>query len=45
VWASGMGFVLGTLANVTGGLTAPMVAHGLYDMLALEYIRRGAHFE
>jgi membrane protease YdiL (CAAX protease family) len=42
VWASGMGFLLGGLAVVTGGLTAPMVAHGVYDMLALAYLRRGA---
>ncbi len=41
VWASGMGLAMGALAIVTGGLTAPMVAHGVYDMLALEYIRRG----
>jgi membrane protease YdiL (CAAX protease family) len=45
VWATLMGLVMGTLAMVTGGLTAPMVAHGLYDVLALEYIRRGAHNE
>ena len=45
VWATGMGVVMGTLAIVTGGLTAPMVAHGVYDILALEYIRRGAHNE
>jgi CAAX protease family protein len=43
VWASGMGFVLGALAYATGGLTAPMIAHGVYDILALAYIRRGAH--
>jgi membrane protease YdiL (CAAX protease family) len=42
VWATGMGVVMGTLAIVTGGLIAPMVAHAVYDMLALEYIRRGA---
>lgn len=42
VWASGMGFVLGGLALLTGGLTAPVVAHGVYDMLALAYLRRGA---
>jgi membrane protease YdiL (CAAX protease family) len=42
VWASGMGFLLGGLALLTGGLTAPMVAHGVYDMLALAYLRRGA---
>jgi membrane protease YdiL (CAAX protease family) len=40
VWATGMGLVMGMLATLTGGLTAPIVAHGLYDMLALEYIRR-----
>jgi membrane protease YdiL (CAAX protease family) len=45
VWAALMGGVMGMLALVTGGLTAPMVAHGLYDILALEYIRRGAHPE
>jgi membrane protease YdiL (CAAX protease family) len=42
VWATGMGFLLGLLAQATGGLTAPIVAHGVYDMLALAYIRRGA---
>jgi len=42
VWATGMGFLLGGLAHVTGGLIAPIVAHGVYDMLALAYIRRGA---
>jgi membrane protease YdiL (CAAX protease family) len=40
VWATAMGCAMGTLALVTGGLIAPMVAHGVYDMLALEYIRR-----
>jgi uncharacterized protein len=45
VWAAMMGVIMGVLAMVTGGLTAPMVAHGLYDILALEYIRRGAHSE
>jgi membrane protease YdiL (CAAX protease family) len=45
VWATGMGLVMGGLALLTGGLTAPMVAHGVYDMLALEYIRRGAGTE
>ena len=45
VWAAMMGMIMGVLAVVTGGLTAPMVAHGLYDILALEYIRRGAHTE
>ena len=45
VWATGMGAVMGSLAAATGGLTAPIVAHGLYDMLALEYIRRGVETE
>jgi membrane protease YdiL (CAAX protease family) len=43
VWACAMGFALGGLAAVTGSLIAPVVAHGVYDMMALEYIRRGAH--
>lgn len=43
VWASAMGAALGGLAIVTGGLIAPMVAHGFYDMLALAYLRRRAH--
>jgi membrane protease YdiL (CAAX protease family) len=38
-WASIMGAALGGLAMATGGLTAPVVAHGLYDVLALAYIR------
>lgn len=42
VWASAMGAALGGLAILTGGITAPAVAHGLYDMLALAYIRRAA---
>jgi membrane protease YdiL (CAAX protease family) len=42
VWATVMGLVMGGLAVSTGGLIAPIVAHGVYDMLALEYIRRGA---
>ncbi len=45
VWASGMGLAMGSLAIVTGGLIAPMVAHGVYDMLVLEYIRRGGENE
>jgi membrane protease YdiL (CAAX protease family) len=42
IWASAMGVALGSLAIATGGITAPVVAHGLYDMLALAYIRRAA---
>jgi membrane protease YdiL (CAAX protease family) len=45
VWATGMGLVMGGLAIATGGLIAPIVAHGVYDMLALEYIRRGERVE
>ena len=45
VWATAMGFALGGLAIATGGLVAPIVAHGVYDIVALEYIRRGAHQE
>jgi membrane protease YdiL (CAAX protease family) len=45
VWATGMGVVMGSLAIVTGGLIAPVVAHAIYDVLALEYIRRGAKDE
>jgi membrane protease YdiL (CAAX protease family) len=45
VWATAMGFALGALAIATGGLLAPIVAHGVYDIVALEYIRRGAHQE
>jgi membrane protease YdiL (CAAX protease family) len=40
VWASVMGLALGGLAILTGGLLAPAIAHGVYDALALEYIRR-----
>jgi uncharacterized protein len=43
LWAAAMGLFLGSLAVLTGGLIAPIVAHGVYDMLALDYIRRGAH--
>jgi membrane protease YdiL (CAAX protease family) len=42
VWATVMGLAMGILAIATGGLIAPAVAHGVYDMLALAYIRRGA---
>jgi len=45
VWATAMGFALGALAIATGGLLAPIVAHGVYDIVALEYIRRGAQQE
>jgi membrane protease YdiL (CAAX protease family) len=41
LWAAGAGFVLGWLAIATGGLTAPIVAHGVYDAIALALIRWG----
>jgi membrane protease YdiL (CAAX protease family) len=40
LWATAMGLALGGLALSTGGLLAPAIAHGVYDALALEYIRR-----
>jgi membrane protease YdiL (CAAX protease family) len=43
VWAMGMGLVMAALTSATAGITAATVAHGVYDMLALAYIRRGAH--
>jgi membrane protease YdiL (CAAX protease family) len=42
LWAVLMGLGLGGLAMATNGLLAPIVAHGVYDMLALAYIRRDA---
>jgi membrane protease YdiL (CAAX protease family) len=39
LWAAVMGLILGGLAVATGGLIAPMVAHGVYDVLALAYVR------
>lgn len=41
LWAALVGGLLGWLAMVTGGLMAPMIAHALYDALALSYIRWG----
>lgn len=42
VWVAMMGFGLGGLAHVGGGLLAPIVAHVVYDAAAIEYIRRDA---
>lgn len=42
VWVAMMGFGLGGLAHVGGGLMAPVVAHVLYDAAAIGYIRRDA---
>ncbi len=38
-WAGLMGWLLGGLAIVSGGLLAPIVAHAAYDAMALAYIR------
>lgn len=40
-WAAAVGGFLAWLAIATGGLLAPIVAHALYDALALSYIRWG----
>jgi membrane protease YdiL (CAAX protease family) len=41
LWALVAGLAFGWLMNVTGGLTAPVLAHATYDALALAYIRWG----
>ncbi|MEM9494583.1 MAG: CPBP family intramembrane glutamic endopeptidase [Pseudomonadota bacterium] len=38
--AGGVGVYFGVLFAITDNLLAPMIAHGLYDALALEYARR-----
>jgi membrane protease YdiL (CAAX protease family) len=40
-WAATIGLFFGGLAVWTGGLTAPVVAHAMYDALALAYVRFG----
>jgi membrane protease YdiL (CAAX protease family) len=40
VWATLAGGVLAWLAIVTGGLLAPIIAHAVYDLAALLWIRR-----
>jgi uncharacterized protein len=40
-WAACIGALMGWLAMATGGLTAAIVAHALYDALALAYVRFG----
>src|SRR5262249_29531699 len=42
IWAACIGAFFGWLMDVTGGLTAPVVAHALYDALALAYVRYGS---
>jgi len=39
-WVVVMGLALGGLAEVGGGVLAPVVAHAVYDAAAIEYIRR-----
>jgi uncharacterized protein len=41
VWAACIGALFGWLMVVTGGLLAPIVAHAVYDALALAYVRYG----
>ncbi len=41
VWAACIGALLGGLLVTTGGLLAPIVAHAVYDALALAYVRYG----
>ena len=38
-WVIVMGFALGGLAHLAGGLLAPIVAHAAYDAAAISYIR------
>ena len=39
VWAGAVGAALGLVFRVTGNLVVPVLAHALYDALALFYIR------
>jgi hypothetical protein len=41
-WVVAMGFGLGGLAHLGGGLLAPIVAHVVYDAAAIAYIHRDA---
>jgi hypothetical protein len=41
IWAACIGALFGWLMVETGGLLAPIVAHALYDALALAYVRYG----
>ena len=40
LWAAAVGAGLGALFAATGSLGAPAVAHGIYNLLALVYLRR-----
>jgi membrane protease YdiL (CAAX protease family) len=39
LWAGGVGAILGLIFRATGNLFVPALVHGLYDALALFYIR------
>jgi membrane protease YdiL (CAAX protease family) len=41
IWAACIGALFGWLMVTTGGLLAPIVAHAVYDALALAYVRYG----
>jgi uncharacterized protein len=41
IWAACIGALFGWLMVQTGGLLAPIVAHAVYDALALAYVRYG----
>jgi membrane protease YdiL (CAAX protease family) len=41
ILAACIGLYLGWLSEATGGLVAPVIAHGLYDFLVLQDIARG----
>ncbi len=43
LWVAVMGFGLGGLAHLAGGLLAPIVAHAAYDAMAISYLRWAAH--
>src|SRR6266403_577978 len=40
LWAATVGAGLGALFVLTGSLAAPVAAHGIYNLLALVYLRR-----
>ncbi len=43
VWATGAGLLLGFLAQSTGGLLAPFVAHFVINLIGLVSIKRSRH--
>jgi CAAX protease family protein len=45
LWAGAVGFGLGGLFLLTGSLAAPAAAHGIYNLLALVYLRRRSRRE